>query len=429
MIQDPTLGRSPDQAKATKLHSRRLFEMGKDESPSAARRKALRDADTLSFSINPSRPVAFYLDLTKRLLANFNIAMDERRLDDAYVFGVRFASFCLEGLPKHPSYNKTSMRTVHARQVEAVLAGVEDVTARMDAEELAKRRQQAKEKEEQEAKQQEARQENIEKSAMAKLMALQRTTSKRDTTSGVSTAAANTAHQKTTSTKAKHIKTSLPSALDSLPSLQNFSESSTATQEATSSSNFSDGLRPDEQRTIELLERTIRHQTDRLPHLEAAMEQLRAHAKEALRQEQRQVAVGKMAQRKRLQKTLTACKSSIFAMETQIMRIEAAASDRDANLAMKKASLMMKELQQVGGDQVDMVHDELSELQTVNDALSQTVLDDLDEDALLSELMDEEEIPAEDLPENDLLQLPSVPNTPTQQDEAPEKEPLMATIA
>lgn len=401
--------------------------MGKNESPSAARRKALRDADTLSYSINPSRPIAFYLDLTKRLLANFNTAMDERRLDDAYIFGVRFASFCLEGLPKHPSYNKASTRTVHAKQVEAVLAAVEDVTARMDAEELAKRRQEAKEKEEQEAKQQEARQENIEKSAMAKLMALQRTTSKRDTTSSSTTI--NATHQKLASTKPKDVKTSLPSALDSLPSLQKFSESSTATQEATNSSNFTDGLRPDEQRTIQLLERTIRHQTDRLPHLEAAIEQLRAHAKEALRQEQRRVAVGKMAQRKRLQKTLTACKSSIFAMETQIMRIEAAASDRDANLAMKKASLMMKELQHVGGDQVDMVNDELSELQTVNDALSQTVLDDLDEDALLSELMDEEEIPAEDLPENDLLQLPSVPNTPTQQDKEPEKDPLMATIA
>lgn len=122
--------------------------MGKEESPSAPRRKTLRDAETLSCTINPSKPIAFYLDLSQRLLTSFEMAVEEQRLDDAYIFGIRFASFCLEALPQHPSYDKASMQAVHAKKVGAVVAAVEAVTAQMDAEELAKRRRQAKEREE-----------------------------------------------------------------------------------------------------------------------------------------------------------------------------------------------------------------------------------------------------------------------------------------
>lgn len=114
-------------------------------SPSAARRKALRDADSGNImKVIPTYPLERYYAATDRLLLEFDRALDERRLDDAYMYGIRFAAFSVESLPKHGNYKNSTYATLrlkNSRQVDQVLNKLERVTARMDAEELARQRE------------------------------------------------------------------------------------------------------------------------------------------------------------------------------------------------------------------------------------------------------------------------------------------------
>ena len=114
-------------------------------SPSAARRKALRDADSGNIMmVIPTYPLERYYAATDRLLLEFDRALDERRLDDAYMYGIRFATFSVESLPKHGNYKNSTYATLrlkNSRQVDQVLKKLELVTARMDAEELARQRE------------------------------------------------------------------------------------------------------------------------------------------------------------------------------------------------------------------------------------------------------------------------------------------------
>jgi Snf7 len=478
-------------------------------SPSAARRQALRDADASNSSsvyrVIETFPVESYFEMTKRLLKEFEASLDCRNLDAAYIYGIRFATFSLEVLPKHKGYkNATQLRQVNAKQVEQVLLALEDVTARMDAEEVvaakelaerdetnrrrqeeeeAKRRQMEEEKERDDKK--ETRQERIQKSAMAKLLALQQT-SQRDVatrTGSVATPqqpaqqqqpqpakpttnAALPSKQRSTSSRSPQrnppkstSKKSTSSALDSLPSMtmqliDSASSNYDNNKSSSSQSIMSDGLCPDEERTIRLLQTTIAMQEARVPALERTADQLRAEAKEYLAQSKRKSAIGRLAQRKRILKAAQAAKTSIFTMETQIMRIEAAASDRDVQIAMRKASDTMASLQygtKVGSsssnnkkedddDVVSSVQHELDELAEVNHALANTdLLDTFDEDSLLRELLGEEEQEGNyegpvrvDSRNSGLLSLPSLPNSPVMAVKAKQrkekKQPIMATI-
>lgn len=114
-------------------------------SPSAARRKALRDADSGNImKVIPTYPLERYYAATDRLLMEFDRALDERRLDHAYMYGIRFAAFSVESLPKHGNYKNSkyaTFRLKNSRQVDQVLNKLERVTARMDAEELARQRE------------------------------------------------------------------------------------------------------------------------------------------------------------------------------------------------------------------------------------------------------------------------------------------------
>jgi hypothetical protein len=125
-----------------------------ESSPSASRRKALRDADKVNIiQVIGTYPIEKYYAVTDRLLQQFLQALDERRLNDAYVYGIRFATFSIDSLPKHKNYRQknpmnVSLRIKNARQVDQVLKKLESVTARMDAEELVaqqQRKRQAKE--------------------------------------------------------------------------------------------------------------------------------------------------------------------------------------------------------------------------------------------------------------------------------------------
>ena len=121
-------------------------------SASAERRKRLKVAETQNGhalqNVLDACPIEKYYHMADRLLTAFNLALDERRLDDAYVFGLRFATFSLEGLPKHSGYKSTRYkmhRLKNSRNVEDVLNKMASVTTRMDAEEmvLARRRRDA----------------------------------------------------------------------------------------------------------------------------------------------------------------------------------------------------------------------------------------------------------------------------------------------
>lgn len=111
-------------------------------SPSAERRKALKDADSDNqLKVLPSYPLSKYLDLTERMCYRFNDAVHERRLDEAYVFGLRFANLGLVSLPQHPAWKASTNIKAKKRlasQVENVLEMMESIKKRMDAEELMK---------------------------------------------------------------------------------------------------------------------------------------------------------------------------------------------------------------------------------------------------------------------------------------------------
>lgn len=142
--------------------------------PSAERRKRLKEREAREgkklMKVSDSFPIEKYYGMSERLLQAFHQAVDERRLDDAYVFGLRFATFGIESLPKHSQYNHPHFKRQkgkNARHVDQVLKKLESVAARMDAEELRLARQRkeaalAKQREA-EARQQQAQQQEQER--------------------------------------------------------------------------------------------------------------------------------------------------------------------------------------------------------------------------------------------------------------------------
>ncbi|VEU41266.1 unnamed protein product [Pseudo-nitzschia multistriata] len=113
-----------------------------EDSPSAKRRKALKDADSANqLRVLESCPLSKYADIAERLLGHFQNAVDGRRLDEAYVFGLRFANLCISGLPQHPEWRReigSKTRKRLTSQVGDVLSMMDVIKQRMDAEELMK---------------------------------------------------------------------------------------------------------------------------------------------------------------------------------------------------------------------------------------------------------------------------------------------------
>ena len=111
-----------------------------DDSPSFQRRQALRQADAGNVvRVLDSYPLSKYFDISERLLDAFQKAVDGRRLDEAYVYGLRFAAFGVESLPKHRSWRKathTKQKHRNAQQAEKVISMMEIIKQRMDAEEM-----------------------------------------------------------------------------------------------------------------------------------------------------------------------------------------------------------------------------------------------------------------------------------------------------
>lgn len=122
--------------------------------PSAARRKFLRDSDEGSGTIptvSSFFPLEKYFDASDKLLASFEDAFSRRDLDDAFVYGMRYSTFCVEQLVKHDYYKAKKFAQRKAatnRQVLAVVGKLEKIADWMDEEELEKARvREAKRKE------------------------------------------------------------------------------------------------------------------------------------------------------------------------------------------------------------------------------------------------------------------------------------------
>jgi hypothetical protein len=443
--------------------------MEKDPSSSAARRKALRQADSKInvFKVMETIPVDKYYSLIDNLLVAFDKAMDERRLDEAYIYGIRFASFCVESLPKHANYNFPEYKRLqlrNARQVDRVLKGLENVTARMDAEELAKKKRAEEEDEdarkekkvETQKQQKESREEfdieeidsrrrkEVQHSALAKLKALQvesdRDVAKQEAKSRAEEEAilererkriaeqadwllAQQEREKQASQQRQEQKNEVLTAKHAAQTTARAEEEAALEKEQKRIAQVAERLAQQQQRqqasleekprymlsreyeTIQLLEQTIKKQEARLVLLERGMAMLLHEAKLKHNAGERKAAIHCMARRKRLECNMEAVKGAIFTMETQILMMEAAASDRQVSKAMKAVSQAMESLHVNVGDEV-LVFDS----NQFTDEIAQSIANDVmyDEDDLLSELEASTHV-ADVAVDADLLSLPSLP--------------------
>lgn len=129
-------------------------------SPSRNRRQRLKAADVANtLRVLESYPLSKYFDIAQRLLDSFQAAVDDRHLDHAYIYGLRFANLAIELLPQHPEWkHNTQSRSVLkqkrklAQQVDAVLSMMETIKQRMDVEELVRIQENKKRSEDQERK-------------------------------------------------------------------------------------------------------------------------------------------------------------------------------------------------------------------------------------------------------------------------------------
>ena len=133
-----------------------------EDSPSAERRKSLKQADAANqLRVLGSCPISKYINIADRLIDRFHFAVDGRRLDEAYVFGLRFANLCLSSLPQHPEWKQHSNSKARKRltsQVGDVLGMMDVIKQRMDAEELLKIKEKMMLKEQEEAREKEMEQ-------------------------------------------------------------------------------------------------------------------------------------------------------------------------------------------------------------------------------------------------------------------------------
>lgn len=138
---------------------------------SAARRQQLREVDAKSGTIPTVSnffPIERYYEASDKVLQTFETAFERKCLDEAYVYGMRYCTFCVKGIVNHDYYhaskyaarkNQTNIR------VDAVLTKLEQVAEWMDQEEIEKeRRRQAilqRQKEERLRKQKELEQQRL----------------------------------------------------------------------------------------------------------------------------------------------------------------------------------------------------------------------------------------------------------------------------
>jgi len=109
-------------------------------SPSLARRRALEEADRAhQTKVVDSYPLASYVAIAQRLYGYFQESFEQLNLDEAYVYGMRFAQLGLASLPGHREWIDGGETQEHLRsQLATVLSRLEIIKRRMDEEETAK---------------------------------------------------------------------------------------------------------------------------------------------------------------------------------------------------------------------------------------------------------------------------------------------------
>eukprot|EP00339_Tiarina_fusa_P007385 CAMPEP_0117045348 /NCGR_PEP_ID=MMETSP0472-20121206/31376_1 /TAXON_ID=693140 ORGANISM="Tiarina fusus, Strain LIS" /NCGR_SAMPLE_ID=MMETSP0472 /ASSEMBLY_ACC=CAM_ASM_000603 /LENGTH=82 /DNA_ID=CAMNT_0004757323 /DNA_START=80 /DNA_END=324 /DNA_ORIENTATION=+ len=70
--------------------------------PSAQRRRELREgaaAESNIPTVSSFFPLERYYDASDKVYETFEAAFAKRSLDEAYVYGVRYGTFCVKGIP------------------------------------------------------------------------------------------------------------------------------------------------------------------------------------------------------------------------------------------------------------------------------------------------------------------------------------------
>ncbi|CAJ1941417.1 unnamed protein product [Cylindrotheca closterium] len=112
--------------------------------PSSNRRNHLKEADGSSgnaITVSNLFPIDRYYDASQKVLNAFQVSFEEKKLDDAYVYGMRYSRFCVNEITKHDYYKATKFnqkRAVMNKQVTEVINKLEIVADMMDAEEVIK---------------------------------------------------------------------------------------------------------------------------------------------------------------------------------------------------------------------------------------------------------------------------------------------------
>jgi hypothetical protein len=111
--------------------------------PSDARRKALNDELSVP-SVSNFFPLDNYYQAADKVYHGFQMCMHKKALDDAYIYGKRYCKFVLEAIPEHNYYAAVRYKAhkdQHLRQVNQVVAQLEQVATDMDKDERQKQRQ------------------------------------------------------------------------------------------------------------------------------------------------------------------------------------------------------------------------------------------------------------------------------------------------
>jgi len=126
--------------------SSRSASLSVNSSPSFARRRALKEVDDTANQLRvvDCYPLSKYIVIADKLFGYFEEAFASLHLDDAYVYGMRFAELAITNLPNHQDWATSTTAGIAGEkfksQIVKVLSRLEIIKRRMDEEESRKLR-------------------------------------------------------------------------------------------------------------------------------------------------------------------------------------------------------------------------------------------------------------------------------------------------
>ena len=112
--------------------------------PSEKRRQYLKAKEANNVPpISNLTPIERYYDVADKLKLLFEENITQHQLDNAYVYGMRFAKFSTDALPQHDYYKVSKpelkrLKRNNQRDLKSVIDSLEKVVELMDLEELEK---------------------------------------------------------------------------------------------------------------------------------------------------------------------------------------------------------------------------------------------------------------------------------------------------